>query len=166
MLVYIEKSGDMVGCYHSGTDRRTNKQGKKELLSHWTMEGWDEQKHKKEIQPQILLVTKPMSSAGIIALTPPCWQIAQVPGMAMLTEKICQRNSNHRCQVDKLHSTGAKRWLDFRFITFQEFTWTRLKTLPSLRAPLSPGCREIQFIQVHKYPQMYDYRYNIIIWKT
>ena len=39
MPVYIEKkSGDLVG-----TDGQTNKQGKIELLSHWTMEGWDEQ---------------------------------------------------------------------------------------------------------------------------
>ena len=41
MLVYVEKSGDMVGCYHSGTDRQTNKQGKKELLMDyglWTAE--------------------------------------------------------------------------------------------------------------------------------
>ena len=36
MPVHIEKSGDLVGCYHSGTDRRTdndNEQGKIELLS-------------------------------------------------------------------------------------------------------------------------------------
>ena len=37
------RSGDLVGCYHSGTDgrtnERTNKQRKIELLSHWTMEG-------------------------------------------------------------------------------------------------------------------------------
>ena len=39
MPVYIEKCGDLVRCHHSGT----NKQGKIELLSHWTMEGWDEQ---------------------------------------------------------------------------------------------------------------------------
>ena len=44
MPVYIEKSGDLVGCYHSGTDGQTNKhKGKIGLLSHWTMEGWDEQ---------------------------------------------------------------------------------------------------------------------------
>ena len=40
MPVYIEKK---VGCYHSRTDEQTNKQGKIELLSHWPMEGWDEQ---------------------------------------------------------------------------------------------------------------------------
>ena len=34
------RSGDLVGCYHSGTDGRTNKQkGKIELLSQWTMDG-------------------------------------------------------------------------------------------------------------------------------
>ena len=47
MPVYIEKSGDLVGCYHSGTDERTNErtteQGKIELLSQWTMEDCDEQ---------------------------------------------------------------------------------------------------------------------------
>ena len=47
MPVHIEKGGDLVGCYHSGTDRQTNKQtneqGKIELLSQWTMDGWDEQ---------------------------------------------------------------------------------------------------------------------------
>ena len=43
MPVYIEKSGDLIGCYHSGPNEQTNKQGKIELLSHWTMEGWDEQ---------------------------------------------------------------------------------------------------------------------------
>ena len=43
MPIYIEKSGDLVGCYHSGTNKRTAKQGKIELLSQWTMEGWDEQ---------------------------------------------------------------------------------------------------------------------------
>ena len=38
------RSGDLVRCYHSGTDGQTNKQkGKIELLSQWTMEGWDEQ---------------------------------------------------------------------------------------------------------------------------
>ena len=37
--VYIEKSGDLVGCYHSGTNERTNKQGKIELLSQLTMDG-------------------------------------------------------------------------------------------------------------------------------
>ena len=35
--VYIEKNGDLVGCYHSGTT--DNKQGKIELLSQWTMDG-------------------------------------------------------------------------------------------------------------------------------
>ena len=39
MPVYIEKSGDLVGCHHSGT----TKQGKIELLSQWTMDCWDEQ---------------------------------------------------------------------------------------------------------------------------
>ena len=43
MPVYIEKSGDLVGCYHSGTNKRTTEQGKIELLSQWTMDGWDEQ---------------------------------------------------------------------------------------------------------------------------
>ena len=38
------RSGDLVGCHHSGTDGRTNEQkGKIELLSQWTMDGWDEQ---------------------------------------------------------------------------------------------------------------------------
>ena len=41
-------------------------------------------KHRKEIQPQILLVTKPMSSAGIIALAPPSWQIAQIAQIAQV----------------------------------------------------------------------------------
>ena len=31
--IYREKNGDLVGCHHSGTDERTNKQGKIELLS-------------------------------------------------------------------------------------------------------------------------------------
>ena len=39
MPVYIEKSGDLVRCYHSGTDGRTNEQGKIELLSQWIMDG-------------------------------------------------------------------------------------------------------------------------------
>ena len=40
MPVYIEKSGDLVGCYHSETDGRTNEQGKIGLLSQlpWTAE--------------------------------------------------------------------------------------------------------------------------------
>ena len=33
----------MDGCHHSGTNERTTKQGKIELLSQWTMDGWDEQ---------------------------------------------------------------------------------------------------------------------------
>ena len=28
MPVYIEKNGDLVGCHHSVTDERTNKQGR------------------------------------------------------------------------------------------------------------------------------------------
>ena len=40
MPVYIEKSGDLVGCHHS---RTTTEKGKIELLSQWTMDGWDEQ---------------------------------------------------------------------------------------------------------------------------
>ena len=45
MPVYIEKkSGDLVGCYHSGTDgQQTTEQGKIELLRLWTMVCWDEQ---------------------------------------------------------------------------------------------------------------------------
>ena len=39
MPVHIEESGDLVGCHHSGTDKRTNKKGKIGLLSQWTMEG-------------------------------------------------------------------------------------------------------------------------------
>ena len=55
MSVYIDKSGDLVGCYHSGMDRRTdirtdrwadamtnNKQGNIDLLSQWTTDGGDE----------------------------------------------------------------------------------------------------------------------------
>ena len=34
MPVYIEKSGDLVRCYYSGTNERPNEQGKIELLSH------------------------------------------------------------------------------------------------------------------------------------
>ena len=34
--VCIEKSGDLVGCHHSG---RNNEQGKIEPLSQWTMDG-------------------------------------------------------------------------------------------------------------------------------
>ena len=45
MPVSIEKSGDLVGCHHSGT---TNKKGKIGLLSQWTMDGWDEQMSKKK----------------------------------------------------------------------------------------------------------------------
>ena len=40
--VYFEekKSGDLVGCYHSGTNEQTNdEQGKIELHSQWTMDG-------------------------------------------------------------------------------------------------------------------------------
>merc|ERR1712240_396182 len=34
------RSGDLVGCHHSGTNDRPNKQkGKIELLSQWTMDG-------------------------------------------------------------------------------------------------------------------------------
>ena len=40
MPIYIERSGDLIECYHSG---KTHEQGKIELLSQWTMEGWDEQ---------------------------------------------------------------------------------------------------------------------------
>ena len=43
MPLYIEKSGVLVGCYHSGTNEQTTEQGKIELLSQWTMDGWDEQ---------------------------------------------------------------------------------------------------------------------------
>ena len=43
MTVYIEKSGDLVGCYHSGTDGQTTEQGEIELLSQWTIDDWDEQ---------------------------------------------------------------------------------------------------------------------------
>ena len=43
MPVYIEKSGDLVGCYHSGTDGQTTEQGEIELLSQWTIDDWDEQ---------------------------------------------------------------------------------------------------------------------------
>jgi len=39
MHVYIEKSGDLVGCYNSGTNEQTTEQGKIELLSQWTMDG-------------------------------------------------------------------------------------------------------------------------------
>ena len=41
MPVCIEKSGDLVGCYHSRTNN--DEQGKIELLSHCTMDGRDEQ---------------------------------------------------------------------------------------------------------------------------
>ena len=43
MPVHIEKSGDLVGCYHSGTNKRPTEKGKIELLSQWTKDGWDEQ---------------------------------------------------------------------------------------------------------------------------
>ena len=33
------RSGDSVGCHHSGRDKRRNEQGKIELLSQWTMDG-------------------------------------------------------------------------------------------------------------------------------
>ena len=49
------KSEDLVKCYHSRTDdKRTNEQGKKELLSQWTMEDWDGQNdvHLAEVQRQ------------------------------------------------------------------------------------------------------------------
>ena len=36
LCLYIEKSGDLVGCYHSGTDGQKGKIG---LLSQWTMDG-------------------------------------------------------------------------------------------------------------------------------
>ena len=35
----IYKSGDLVGCYHSGTAGRTNKEGKIGLIRQWTMDG-------------------------------------------------------------------------------------------------------------------------------
>ena len=43
MPVHIEKSGDLVGCSHSGTNDQPTEQGKIELLSQWTMKGWHEQ---------------------------------------------------------------------------------------------------------------------------
>ena len=43
MPKYIEKRVDLVGYYHSGMDKQTIEQGKIELLSQWTMDGWDEQ---------------------------------------------------------------------------------------------------------------------------
>ena len=46
MPVYIEKSGDLVGCHHSGTTTTTEK-GKIGLLSQWTMDGGDEQLSKR-----------------------------------------------------------------------------------------------------------------------
>ena len=36
-LYILKKSGDLVGCHHSGTNIR--QKGKIELLSQWTMEG-------------------------------------------------------------------------------------------------------------------------------
>ena len=38
--VYIEKDGDLVGCYHSGTtnEQTNDEHGKIELLSQWTMD--------------------------------------------------------------------------------------------------------------------------------
>ena len=51
MPVYIEKRGDLVGCYHSGTN---NEQGKIELLrtmDHGTMEGpWKADMSKKGVE--------------------------------------------------------------------------------------------------------------------
>ena len=45
------------------TDKRTNKQGKIELLSQWTMDGWDEQYHgilkKKDPQVNYLMFSLP-----------------------------------------------------------------------------------------------------------
>ena len=38
-LYILKKSGDLVGCYHSGTNEETTEQGKIELLSQWTMDG-------------------------------------------------------------------------------------------------------------------------------
>ena len=39
-LHILKKNGDLVGGYHSGTNKRTNnEQGKIELLSQWTMGG-------------------------------------------------------------------------------------------------------------------------------
>ena len=51
MPVYIEKSGDLFGCYHSRTNKRANKQGTVELLSHWAMEGHDEQYERYAEEP-------------------------------------------------------------------------------------------------------------------
>ena len=42
MPVYTEKSGDLVGCYHSGTDNEGRKDRATQPL-HWTIDGWDEQ---------------------------------------------------------------------------------------------------------------------------
>ena len=39
-----KKKWDLDKCHHSGTNEQPTKQGKIELLSQWTMEGWDEQK--------------------------------------------------------------------------------------------------------------------------
>ena len=38
MPVYIEKSEDLFGCYHSGTNNQTRKDGATQPL-HWTIKG-------------------------------------------------------------------------------------------------------------------------------
>ena len=56
MPVYIEKYGDLVGCHHSRT--RNKQEGKIELLSQWTNEGWDEQKVRSFAYPYSILLAK------------------------------------------------------------------------------------------------------------
>ena len=53
MPVYIEKNRNLVGCYHSRmiNERTNDKQGKIELLSQWTMDGWDEQFPSVQLRP-------------------------------------------------------------------------------------------------------------------
>ena len=74
MPVYIEKSGDLVRCYYSGTDGRTTEQGKIELLSQWTMDGCDEQLHFWVICfnfPYLFIFLSPMIGVPYISLSFP-----------------------------------------------------------------------------------------------
>ena len=67
MPVYIEKSGDLVGCYHSGTN--DEQKGKIGLLSQWTMEGWDEQIDKKH--------SLSLTDKHVVRSQADCWPLYQ-----------------------------------------------------------------------------------------
>ena len=76
MPVYIEKSGDLVGCHHSGTTTTTEK-GKIGLLSQWTMDGGDEQLSKRsflveESPPPIKCSIRGLRAYADVEIPPDC----------------------------------------------------------------------------------------------